>query len=104
GAAVVVVPVLLNLLRIDPELVPFALLRWPLLLLVTMFALALIYRYGPSRERARWRWVSVGSVTASLLWLAGSVLFSWYVANFANYNTTYGSLGAVFGFLTWVWL
>jgi membrane protein len=104
GAAVVITPLLLNLLHIDRDLVPFTMLRWPLLLVVTMAALAVVYRFGPSRERARWRWVSVGSVAASLLWLAGSVLFSWYVANFANYNTTYGSLGAVFGFLTWIWL
>jgi membrane protein len=103
AAAVVAVPVALNILRID-DFVPLAALRWPVLLAVTMLALAIVYRYGPSRELARWRWVTWGGALASVLWLAGSAAFSWYVSNVANYNATYGSLGAVFGFLTWIWL
>jgi membrane protein len=74
--------------------------KWPLLLL----AIAMIYRYGPSREKAQWRWISWGSAFATLNWLAVSVLFSWYAANFGSYNKTYGSLGAVIGFMTWIWL
>ncbi|HEY9216629.1 MAG TPA: YihY/virulence factor BrkB family protein [Phenylobacterium sp.] len=103
-AAVVVAPVVLNMVRIDADLLPLALLRWPLLLALTMVVLAVVYRYGPSRELAKWRWVTWGGALASVLWLAGSAAFSWYVANFAHYNATYGSLGAVFGFLTWIWL
>ena len=78
--------------------------RWPAMLLVIGLFLALLYRYGPSRARAKWRWVSWGSAVAALVWIAGSLLFSWYVANFGNYNETYGSLGAVIGFMTWIWL
>jgi membrane protein len=52
----------------------------------------------------RWRWLSWGGVLASLLWIGGSLLFSWYVANFGSYNKMYGSLGAVIGFMTWIWL
>ncbi|TCT03550.1 YihY/virulence factor BrkB family protein [Aquabacter spiritensis] len=78
--------------------------RWPLLALAIGFAITVIYRYGPCRVRARWRWVSLGSVVAALLWLAVSAAFSWYVANFGSYNETYGSLGAVMGFMTWIWL
>ena len=64
----------------------------------------MLYRFGPSRARARWRWVSWGSGVAAVLWIAVSVLFSWYAANFGNYNETYGSLGAVIGFMTWIWI
>ena len=78
--------------------------RWPALLLVLTLALAFIYRYGPSRERPRWRWITWGSALAALLWLAASALFSWYTADFGKYNETYGSLGAVIGFMTWLWI
>jgi membrane protein len=79
-------------------------LRWPLLLAAVAVLLALIYRYLPSREHAKWRWVSWGSGFAAIAWLAMSLAFSWYVANFGNYDETYGALGAAVGFLTWVWL
>ncbi|MGE5500877.1 MAG: YihY/virulence factor BrkB family protein [Ignavibacteriales bacterium] len=102
--AVVAVPVILHFLHLDALETVLRILRWPLLLLITMVGLAFIYRYGPSRERPKWRWVSHGSIIASLLWLLGSFLFSWYLANFAHYNATYGSLGAVFGFMMWLWL
>jgi len=102
--AVVAVPVILHFLHLDMLETVLRILRWPLLLLITMVALAFIYRYGPSRERPKWRWVTQGSITASLLWLLGSFLFSWYLGNFAHYNATYGSLGAVFGFMMWLWL
>lgn len=80
------------------------LLRWPVMLAVIAAFLALVYRYGPCREPARWRWVSWGGIVAALLWVAVSAAFSWYVANFGNYNATYGSLGAVAGFMTWIWI
>jgi membrane protein len=78
--------------------------KWPLLFLAAAFAIALIYRYGPSREEPLWRWVSWGSAVATLTWLATSLLFSWFAANFGTYNKTYGSLGAIIGFMTWIWL
>jgi membrane protein len=78
--------------------------RWPAMYVVIAFALALIYRFGPSRETPRWRWVTWGSAIAALLWLGLSGLFSWYAANFGKFNETYGSLGAVIGFMTWLWL
>ena len=67
-------------------------------------ALAVLYKYGPSRTEPRWRWITWGSVSAAIVWLAASVLFSWYVASFGSYNKTYGSLGAVIGFMTWIWI
>jgi membrane protein len=79
-------------------------LRWPLLFCIGAFALAVIYRYGPSRTEAQWRWISWGSGGATVAWVAASLLFSWYAANFGSYNKTYGSLGAVIGFMTWMWI
>ncbi len=79
-------------------------LRWPFLLVIVILALALIYRYAPSRTPAKWRWITWGSVMAGLVWVSGSLLFSWYLSNFANYGATYGALGATIGFLIWAWL
>ena len=79
-------------------------LRWPAMLAVVVFGLAVIYRYGPCRADAKWRWITWGSVAAALLWLIVSMLFSWYASNFGNYNKTYGSLGAVIAFMMWSWL
>jgi membrane protein len=81
-----------------------AIVRWPVLLAGVVLGLALLYRYGPSRDKAEWKWVTPGGLVAAVLWLGGSMLFSWYVANFGSYNETYGSLGAVIGFMTWIWL
>ena len=103
-AGIVVIPVVLNFVGFSQGAWLLALLRWPALLIVLLGGLALLYRYGPSRERARWRWVGTGSVVAGLLWLVASILFSWYVSSFGNYNETYGSLGAAIGFMTWIWI
>ncbi|MGI8725277.1 MAG: YihY/virulence factor BrkB family protein [Methyloceanibacter sp.] len=81
-----------------------SLLRWPALLVIVMLWLAVLYRCAPSRERARWSWLSVGSIFAALAWLGGSALFSWYLSNFADYDATYGSLGAAIGLMMWLWL
>ena len=81
-----------------------ALGKWPLLVVIIAFGIALIYRYGPSRKEPQWRWVSWGSALAALLWLATSILFSWYAGHFGNYDKTYGSLGAAVGLMTWMWL
>ena len=102
--AIVVVPVMLNFMGLGSTAWLLAALRWPAILIVLLGGLSVLYRFGPSREHARWRWVGVGSVVASLLWLVASLLFSWYVANFGTYNETYGSLGAVIGFMTWIWI
>ena len=78
--------------------------RWPLLFVAVGLGLAVLYRYGPSRSEPRWRWVTPGSLVAALVWIAVSLLFSWYAENFGSYNKTYGSLGAIIGFMTWIWL
>jgi membrane protein len=78
--------------------------RWPALFVAVSLGISLIYRYGPSRADAQWRWITWGSAFAAAGWLLASMLFSWYAANFGSYNETYGSLGAVIGFMTWVWI
>jgi membrane protein len=103
--AVVVLPILLKFVGLPgatERLV--AVLRWPILLLTIAVSLAFIYRYGPSRRDARWRWVAWGSIVAAILWVAASMLFSSYVAMFDTYNRTYGSLGAAVGFMVWLWI
>jgi membrane protein len=104
-AAVVVMPVILGPFGLAPQ-APWLLdlLRWPVLLLAIMLGLALLYRFGPSRRPAKWRWVSWGSAVAALLWVAASMAFSWYVSSFDSYNRVYGSLGAGVGFMTWIWI
>jgi membrane protein len=79
-------------------------LRWPILGVAFVVALAALYRFAPSRDEPRWRWVSPGAVVATVLWLIASGLFSWYVSSFGNYNETYGSLGAVAVLMMWFWL
>lgn len=78
--------------------------RWPLLFVGFISGIAFLYRFGPSREDAKWSWVSWGATVAGLLWLAASGLFSLYVSKFGSYDKTYGSLGAVVVFLLWLWL
>ena len=104
-ALVVIFPLLLAALgitKLDYSLVGY--LRWPVMFGLIIVGLSMLFRYGPSRRLAKWRWISVGSVFAALAWLAVSSLFSWYLGNFANYNATYGALGAVVGMLIWMWL
>jgi membrane protein len=78
--------------------------QWPLLIAVVMLGLAVLYRYAPDRDAPQWRWVSPGAVVATLLWVVASVGFTLYVANFASYNKTYGSLGGVIILLTWLYI
>lgn len=104
-AAIVILPVVLSYLPLygyDSALATW--LRWPALLLLVMSGMAVLYRFGPNRNHARWQWVSVGAVFATLAWLGGSALLSWYLGSFANYDATYGSLGAGIGLMMWLWM
>jgi membrane protein len=105
-AGIILVPITLKLVGAASSSTSALLnvLRWPLLYVALLFALACLYRYGPSRTHPQWRWVTWGSAIAGAVWLVGSLALSWYVSNFGSYNATYGSLGAVIGFLVWMWL
>ena len=78
--------------------------RWPAIFAVVMVILAALYRWGPNRADAQWRWITPGALLASTGLLGFSALFAWYATNFGSYNQTYGSLGAVVALMTWMWL
>src|SRR6266851_935003 len=104
-AGLVALPVTLNYSPL-PEVTVLILrvARWPILPVLVAFGLSLIYRYGPSSTEPRSQWMTWGGAFAAITWLAASALFSWYAANFGSFNKTYGSLGAIIGFMTWMCL
>jgi membrane protein len=113
--AIVVVVVALVLIAVFPGVIDdlelgqagelaASIARWVVLALLVLVALAVVYRFAPDRANPRWRWVSWGAVVALVLWLLGSVGFSWYVDNFGKYNQTYGALAAVIILLLWLFL
>ncbi|MET3900404.1 membrane protein [Devosia sp. UYZn731] len=110
-AAVLVVAVILIMPAVLPLLPGSKGLEWTIriagylaMLFVVVAGIGALYRWGPSREDARWRWITPGTGLAVVATGVTSVLFSWYVGNFTDYNATYGSLGALIGLLTWLWL
>jgi YihY family inner membrane protein len=88
----------------DIVLTGVRLLSYLVLALIAMTAAALLYRFGPDREKAKWAWLTPGSIAATLVWLAATLGFGFYVSRFGNYGATYGSLSAVIVLLTWLWL
>src|SRR3954452_24363967 len=78
--------------------------KWPVLILVVAFMIALLYYAAPNVKHPKFQWISPGSLIAVLLWIVASALFAFYVANFSSYNKTYGALGGVIVFLTWLWI
>ncbi|OMQ31061.1 ribonuclease [Ensifer sp. 1H6] len=103
--AVAVLPAWLGFIGLEhwAELLVY-IARWPLLLLLFTGGAAMLYRFGPSREPAKSRWFTWGAAFTTFMWLVTSVLFSFYLDHFANYNATYGTLGAFVGFMVWVWI
>ena len=75
-----------------------------LLVCFVVLGLALLYRFGPSRADAKWRWITPGSLLAAGLWLVASLAFSFYVSNFGSYDAAYGTLGGVVVALFWFYL
>jgi membrane protein len=104
-ACVLALPVILNYLPLPGATsLLLNIAPWPMLLVLVVFGLTLIYRYGPSRTEPPRQWITWGSALAAIMWLGASALFSGYAANFGSFNKTYGSLGAIIGFMTWMWL
>ncbi len=102
---VVVVPAVVGLLHISGTLgTVLSMARWPLMLVAVLVALSALYHFAPSRNHPRWKWVSWGSIIATVLWLLISVGFSIYVENFGNYNKVYGSVGALVVLLMWFYI
>lgn len=103
--AVVVVPAVLGRLGLGPvtEWAIFV-LRWPVLLLALILGTGALFKYGASRRPPKWKWISWGTALTALLWVIVSAIFSFYLSNFADYNATYGSLGAAVGFMMWLYV
>jgi membrane protein len=101
---VLIVPVVLQTLALGGYGWLVRVGSYGVMMLSLIIALSAIYRWGPSRAEARWRWITPGSLFATFGIVAMSAGFSWYAANFSNYNATYGSLGALIGLLSWIWL
>ncbi|MDN3379676.1 MULTISPECIES: YihY/virulence factor BrkB family protein [unclassified Pseudoalteromonas] len=100
-----ILPIVLNLVGFTQSIdLIIQLISWPLLAFIFNFALACLYRYAPHRRAAKWRWVTPGSLLATILWIVASLGFSFYVATLASYNETYGSVGGVVIMLMWLYL
>ena len=103
AALVVGVPIILGLFGLEDEWERLAPLRWPLLFIGYIGALTVIYRFGPCRQRARWRWLTPGAIFAASLSVFVSFVFSWYLTNFVRLDS-YGPLATAMGFLLWTWI
>jgi membrane protein len=77
--------------------------RWLLVYLAAASVFSLVYRFGPSRTLARWRWVAPGGALAAAFWMGGSVVYTWGLDRFTHFGVTYGSLGAILGLMLWLW-
>lgn len=99
------VPVILHFIRLDAwaELLT-KIARWPIVGLLMGLGTVALYRYGPSRTTPPFRSVIWGAVFSTVAWMVVTIAFSFYLENFANYNAAYGALGALIGFLVWIWL
>lgn len=105
GALVIVAPVAFQMIGFGEQtelLIKVG--RWPALAILLLLALAVLYRFAPSRRSPKWRWISIGSVVATLTWMAGSALLSYYLSNFGHYDATYGSLGTAIALMIWMWM
>ncbi|WP_423920371.1 YihY/virulence factor BrkB family protein [Frigoribacterium sp. 2-23] len=82
----------------------WGIVKWPVLAIIVVVVVAILFYFSPNVKQPKFRWISLGSLLAIGIWLVASVGFGFYVANFSNYNKTYGSLGAVIVFLLWLWI
>ncbi len=103
--AVAVIPIVIDVLPLDTTVKAWlAYARWPVFAVFILLALDVVYRFGPSRSRPRWHFITVGTIFAVAFWIIASLAFSLYVTRFGSYDTTYGSLGAVIVLLLWFWI
>tara|TARA_R110002096_G_scaffold239101_1_gene430666 strand:- start:21620 stop:22534 length:915 start_codon:yes stop_codon:yes gene_type:complete len=103
--ALFLVPLGLQVIHLDsPVGSALGILRWPILYITMLVAMAVVYRYALAKHRPGWRWVSPGSLVGGTLWVVGALGFSIYVEHFANYSRSYGSLGAVVVLMMWFFI
>lgn len=105
ATALAILPVVMAVVLIpDRAEMLMKIIRWPIMLGVIWLGTVLIYRYGPSREDAKFRWLNLGTLFSTGAWLITSLGFSYYLENFADLNATYGTLGTFIGFMLWTWI
>mgnify|MGYP003624592980 FL=1 len=103
-AAVAILPVFTTFLPLPIKAETMALwLRWPVVALIVLAAIAFLYKIAPHRHDPKFRWVLPGAITASLFWLGGSIAFSFYIENFANYGATFGSIATAAILMLWLY-
>jgi membrane protein len=78
--------------------------KWPVMALVFLAMIAVLYYASPNVKLRGFKWVTVGSLVAIVVWIVASALFALYVANFSSYNKTYGTLGGLIALLVWFWI
>jgi membrane protein len=88
----------------DTAVTVWSIAKWPVLVLLVSFMFALLYWAAPNVRQPGFRWISPGGLFAVGVWIAASLAFAFYVANFGSYNKTYGALGGVITFLVWLWV
>ncbi|WP_224994230.1 YihY/virulence factor BrkB family protein [Cesiribacter sp. SM1] len=104
-AMIVVFPAVIDMIGLPSTLETIVqLVRWPILALIVISALAVVYKVAPYRESPEFKWTSWGAIIATVLWLAGSLLFTLYVKNFGSFDATYGSFAAVIILMLWFYL
>lgn len=104
-ATIAVLPAVLDWLPLPPDTRDLvSIIRWPIMFAVLLLAISALYRWGPSRNDAHFSWISPGALFAAIGLVAASALFSFYTSNFASYNETYGTLGAVVVLMMWMWI
>ena len=102
ASVILAAPVLFHNLHVRSGLW-WAPVRWLLVFVIAAGAFSLLYRHGPSRIHAKWRWVAFGGVLAAFVWMAVSLSFSWYVNHSAHFGVAYGSLSAIIAYMLWIW-
>lgn len=88
----------------DAAVTAWSILRWPVILLFVVLAVAVLYYVTPNVKQPKFKWISVGAGVGIVVWALASVLFGVYVSNFSSYNKTYGAVGGVIVFLLWLWI
>jgi membrane protein len=102
---VVIAPIVLQFLPLGVfTALALSFARWVIAVGVLLVGLAIVYRYGPNRQCVRMRWLTPGALMVVGLWAVASIAFSYYLANFGNYNEVYGSIGAVIALLMWLYI
>ena len=104
ASVIIAAPVVFQHLHLEKPRLWWAPARWLIVFLIAAAGLSLLYRYGPSRRHAKWRWVAFGGLLAALVWMTVSLAFSWYVNNVAHFGATYGPLSAFIAYMLWVWV